>query len=109
MTLHKAKKIVIITEKLISAGVCKIIEGCGASGYTIVMAGGKGSRNMRSTSDRASVVEDFANIKIEVIVNDPSLAETIMTKVAEQYFNSYSGITYTEDVDILRPAKFTGK
>ena len=106
MKMHKAKKLVIITEKLISEGVCKIIEEGGASGYTTARAGGKGSRNVRSTSERASVIEDFVNIKIEVIVNDKTMAENIMTRVAEKYFESYSGITYVEDVEILRPAKF---
>ncbi len=106
MTLHKAEKVVIITEKMILKGVCEIIEACGASGYTIVAAGGKGSRNVRSTSDRASVVDEFANVKIEVVVNDKTMAETIMNQVAEKYFENYPGITYVEDVEILRPAKF---
>lgn len=106
MALHYAEKVVIITEKIISKGVCEIIETSGATGYTVVAAGGKGSRNMRSTSDRASVVEDFANIKIEVIVNDKSMAETIMNKVAEKFFQNYSGITYVETIEILRPQKF---
>ncbi|MFN7250099.1 MAG: P-II family nitrogen regulator [Anaerobacillus sp.] len=106
MTLYKAEKVVIITEKLILKGVCEIIEACGGSGYTIVAAGGKGSRNVRSTSDRALVIEDFANVKIEVIVKDKTMAETIMVQVAGKYFENYSGITYVEDVEILRPKKF---
>ncbi len=106
MTLHKAEKVVIITEKIIAKGVCKIIEACGATGYTIVAAGGKGSRNVRSTTERASVVEDFANVKIEVIVNNKNMAEAIMDQVTEKYFQNYSGITYMEYVEILRPKKF---
>ncbi|QOY36468.1 P-II family nitrogen regulator [Anaerobacillus isosaccharinicus] len=106
MTLHKAEKVVIITEKMILKGVCKIIEDCGATGYTIVAAGGKGSRNVRSTSDRALVIDDFANVKIEVIVKHKTMAETIMVQVAAKYFENYSGITYVEDVEILRPKKF---
>ena len=106
MSLHPAEKVIIITEKIISEGVCGIIEECGATGYTIVAAGGKGSRNMRSTPDRASVIDDFANIKIEVIVNSKEMAEAIMTKVADAYFVHYSGITYIEDVQVLRPNKF---
>ena len=106
MTLHRAEKVVIITEKMISRGVREILDACGATGYTIVAAGGKGSRNVRSTSDRASVIEDFANVKIEVIVNDKAMAETIMNRVADKYFENYPGITYVEDVEILRPAKF---
>ncbi len=106
MTLHRAEKVVIITERMISRGVREILDACGATGYTIVAAGGKGSRNLRSTSDRASVIEDFANVKIEVIVNDKAMAETIMNRVADEYFENYPGITYVEDVEILRPAKF---
>ncbi|UOE93854.1 hypothetical protein [Alkalihalobacillus sp. LMS39] len=106
MTLHKAKKVVIITEKLILKGVCQIIEECGGTGYTIVAAGGKGSRNVRSTSDRALVIEDFANVKIEVIVKSIAMAETIMEQVNAKYFQNYSGITYVEDVEILRSKKF---
>lgn len=106
MTLHHAKKVVIITEKVIAKGVCDIIEEIGATGYTITAVGGKGSRNIRSTSDRASVVEDFANIKIEAIMNDQNTAQLIMDKVAEKFFQNYSGITYIESIEILRPQKF---
>ena len=106
MTLHKAEKVIIITERIITKGVCDIIEACGATGYTIIAAGGKGSRNTRSTSERASVVEDFENAKIEVIVNKRAMAEDIMDKVATKYFENYSGITYMEYVEILRPSKF---
>lgn len=106
MTLHTAKKVVIITEQLISKPVCDIIEQCGATGYTIVAAGGKGSRNVRSMSEGALVVNDFANVKIEVIVKDKAMAEKIMDKIVETYFQNYSGITYIEDVEILRPDKF---
>lgn len=105
-SLHHAEKVVIISEKIIAKGICEIIEKCGATGYTIVAAGGKGSRNMRSTSDRASVIADFANVKIEVIVNDKEMAEAIMNQIKEKFFKNYSGITYLEDIRILRPQKF---
>lgn len=106
MTLHVAEKVVVITEKIISKGVCDIIEGCGATGYTITEAGGKGSRGIRATTQRASVVDDFANVKIEIIVNNTAMAENIMDRVKQTYFQNYSGITYLEDVRILRPEKF---
>lgn len=106
MSLHKAKKVVIITERIISKGIFDIIEACGATGYTTVAAGGKGSRNVRSTSERATVVQSFTDIKIEVIVNSRAVAEDIMTQVSEKYFGNYSGITYLEPVEIIRPEKF---
>lgn len=102
---HKAKKIVIITEKIITEQIAKVIESCGATGYTITSAGGKGSRGIRS-ADRDSYSETKANIKFEVITTD-EIADKIAEKVASKYFQNYSGITYAEDVEILRPAKFS--
>ena len=106
MTLHRAEKVVIVSEKIILKGLCEIIEACGATGYTIIEVGGKGSRNVRTTSPRATVVDDFSNIQIEVIVNSAETAEKIMDAVKARYFKDYSGIIYLEDVRILRPEKF---
>ena len=102
---HKATKTVIITEKLIFDGVVRIIDEAGASGYTVVAAGGKGSRGVR-TSGRAAVVDAFANVKIAVITASREMAEQIAEKVAAQYFENYSGVTYLEEVEILRVHKF---
>ena len=101
---HKAKKVVIITEKLIADKVTDIIEQCGATGYTITPAGGKGSRGVRS--DRGSVTDAYANVKIQVITASVDTAKDIADKVAGKYFDNYSGIIYMEEVDILRLDKF---
>ncbi|MDN3644772.1 hypothetical protein QWY75_00980 [Pontixanthobacter aestiaquae] len=102
---YKATKVVIITEKVIFDGVADIIEEMGGTGYTVVAAGGRGSRGVRSASG-ASIVDAFRNIKVEVIVSELAMAEKIADAVAERYFQNYSGITYLEEVDILRPHKF---
>ncbi|MEO1038126.1 MAG: P-II family nitrogen regulator [Pseudomonadota bacterium] len=103
---HHATKIVIITEKVIFDGVVKIIEAEGASGYTVVAAGGKGSRGVRQAGRAAAVVDAFTNVKVEVIVSDRAMAESIADAVSQKYFENYSGITYLEPVEILRPSKF---
>lgn len=105
MTHYKASKVVIITEKSILEKVTRIIEAAGASGYTVVAAGGKGSRGIRSNS-RAAVIDEFSNIKIEVITGSREVANRIADEVAETYFGDYSGVTYLEEVEILRPHKF---
>lgn len=107
MTFHKAKKVVIIAEKMLSEKICKIIDASGARGYTVVPAGGKGAHHRHFTSERASVVDDFATVRIEVVVGDRSVAEEIGNMVVEECFDKYSGIVYLEDVEILRPGKFT--
>ena len=102
---HKAHKIVIITEKILTDKVIKLIDESGATGYTITSAGGKGSRGVRSES-RGSVGDNFANVKIEVILADEQMARNIGNSVAAKYFDNYSGITYLEPVEIVRPQKF---
>lgn len=102
---YVAIKVVIITEKIIFDGLAAIIEEMGGTGYTVVAAGGKGRRSNHKASG-ASVVDAFRNIKVEVIVNSLEMAEKIADAVAERYFGNYSGITYLEEVQILRPHKF---
>jgi nitrogen regulatory protein PII len=102
---HTASKVIIVTEKLILKDVAHVIEQAGATGYTVIACGGKGSRGVR-TSGPAAVVDDFSNIKIEVITAKREAAEKIANIVAEQFFDDYSGITYIENVEILRPHKF---
>lgn len=104
--LHKAIKVIIITEKLITDQICDLIEECGATGFTLVSASGRGSRDKRSRTARGSVMDDFANIKIEVIVHDKELAQKMTDQVVGKYFGNYCGITYIEEVEILRPQKF---
>ena len=102
---HKAKKIVIITEKLIVDQVRVFIEENGASGYTVMTAGGKGSRGVRSEG-RNSVTDSYVNVKFEIITTNEEVARDIANKVTEKFFNNFSGITYIQDVEIIRPQKF---
>ena len=103
--MHAATKVVIITERVILEGVCKLIEAHGATGYTHMSAGGKGSRGVRSqNSPQISSVS--SNVKIETIVADHAMAVAISEAVAKRYFDNYSGITYLEPVEIVRPHKF---
>lgn len=103
--MHAATKLVIITESTILDGVTALIEDGGATGYTHVDAGGKGSRGKRSAS-HPGLGGVMSNVKIEAIVGDRAKAEAIITAVAEKYFQNYSGIAYVETVEILRPHKF---
>lgn len=102
---HTAKKVVIITEKVISEDVAKLIDECGATGYTITPAGGKGSRGLRSQGADA-LFDTNSNVKFEIITGSKDLAKKIYDSVTEQYLENYSGITYMEEVEILRPQKF---
>jgi nitrogen regulatory protein PII len=103
--MDRAKKIVIITEKLITEDVTSIIDECGATGYSISSVGGKGSRGKRS-ADRDVLADTSANIRIEVIVPNEAMARKIAERIAKEYLINYSGIMFLEDVEVLRPEKF---
>lgn len=102
---YKATKISIVAEKLIQDGITRIIEDAGASGYTVIDGGGKGRHGVRSR-EGPTLVGAFAIVKIEVVLNDRGIAETIAERVADAFFKDYSGIVYMEEIDILRPQRF---
>lgn len=103
---QKACKLVIVTEKVLMNKVGKIIDEAGATGYTVVAAGGKGSRGVRS-SGQPSVGDTFPNVKFEVLTPSRDMAVRISDEVAAQFFDNYSGIAYICDVmEVLHAHKF---
>ena len=103
---QQATKLVIITEKLLLKKIAKIIDAAGATGYTVVDAGGKGSRNVRS-SGQPTVSDTYSNIKFEVLTPNRDMAVKISDEVAAQFFEDYSGISYLCDVmEVLHAHKF---
>ncbi|MEQ8464942.1 P-II family nitrogen regulator [Coleofasciculus sp. E2-BRE-01] len=94
---QKASKLVIVTEKVLLKKVGKIIDEAGATGYTVVDAGGKGSRNVRS-SGQPTVSDNFSNVKFEILTPNRDMAVKISDEVAAKFFDDYSGISYICDV-----------
>ncbi|MFZ9739363.1 MAG: P-II family nitrogen regulator [Prochlorotrichaceae cyanobacterium] len=102
-----AKKLVIITEKLLLKKIAQIIEESGATGYTVLETGGKGSRNVRS-SGQPSVSDTTSNIKFEILTDTREMAQEISDKIALQFFNNYAGIAYICDAEVLYAHSFCG-
>lgn len=103
----KANKLVIVTEKVLMKKVGKIIEECGATGYTVVDTGGKGSRNVRSTG-KPNTADTDSNVKFEVLTESREMAETIADKVAISFFTDYAGIIYLCEAEVLYGRTFCG-
>lgn len=103
---YPATKLVIVTEHFLCEKVCKIIEAEGSKGYTLVPAGGKGLHHVHPMADKATVIEGFDNIKIEVVTHNAEQANKIAEQVLEKCFGDYPGIMYLEDVRICRPERF---
>lgn len=102
---QKASKLVIVTEKLLLQKVATIIEELGATGYTVMDTGGKGSRNVRS-SGRPHVTDTCANVKFEILTRSRETALKISDEVAAQFFDDYSGIAYLCEAEVLHAHKF---
>ena len=103
---QRASKLVIVTEKVLQKQIARIIDEAGATGYTVVDAGGKGSRNVRS-SGRPTVSDNFSNVKFEILTPNRDMAVQISDEVAARYFDNYSGIAYLCDVmEVLHAHKF---
>ena len=103
---QQASKLVIVTEKVLQKKIANIIDEAGATGYTVVDAGGKGSRNVRS-SGRPTVSDNFSNVKFEILTPSRDMAVKISDEVAAQFFENYSGISYLCDVmEVLHAHKF---
>lgn len=102
-----AQKLFIITEKVLLKKIAKIIDESGASGYTVIETGGKGSRNVRS-SGQPNVSDTQGNIKFEVLTEDREMAVRIADKVAVKYFIDFAGIIYICEAEVLYGSSFCG-
>ncbi|MBD2307392.1 hypothetical protein H6G17_18095 [Chroococcidiopsis sp. FACHB-1243] len=102
-----AKKLVIVTEKVLLKKIAKIIDESGATGYTVVETGGKGSRNVRS-SGQPIVSDTQANVKFEILTPDRDMAEDIADQVAVKFFLDYAGMIYICDAEVLYGHSFCG-
>ena len=102
-----AKKLVIVTEKILLKKIAKIIEEAGTTGYTVMETGGKGSRNVRS-SGQPNVSDTRANVKFEVLTSDRDMAEKIADEIAVQFFIDFAGIIYICDAEVLYGHSFCG-
>lgn len=103
----KANKLVIVTEKVLMKKVAKIIEECGATGFTVVDTGGKGSRNVRSTG-KPNTADTDSNVKFEILTESREMADAIADKVAMTYFTDYAGIAYLCEAEVLYGRSFCG-
>ena len=102
---QQASKLIIVTEKLLLKKIAKIVDAAGATGYTVVDAGGKGSRNVRS-SGKPTVSDTYSNIKFEVLTPNRDMAVKISDEVAAQFFDDYSGIAYLCNAEVLHAHSF---
>lgn len=101
-----AAKLTIVTEHFLAAAVCAIIERGGGKGYTLISVGGKGLHHLHPMQDKATVVEGFDNVKIEVVLADRARAERIAERVLEECLTDNPGIMFLDMVEVCRTDRF---
>jgi nitrogen regulatory protein PII len=100
MNTNQKKLVTIVTEAAIEQELARELTALGAAGYTITDARGKGSRGVRDAGWKIG-----ANIRIEVVCSE-TVATAISALLQERYHENYAVISFTSDVQVLRPGKF---
>jgi nitrogen regulatory protein PII len=100
MNMYQRKLVTIVTEAALEHELVRELTQLGAGGYTITDARGKGSRGIRDAGWTIG-----ANIRVEVICSE-AVATAIAAVLQERYYENYAMISFTTDVQVLRPEKF---
>lgn len=93
------RKVTIIAERVLREQLLELLRRHGATGWTIAMVEGEGSRGVRATE------WEGRNVQIDTLV-PPAIGDAIMDEVATNYFRDWAIITYCADVQILRGDKY---
>ncbi len=101
MQANNRTLITIITESSLESLLSRELDKIGVHGYTITDARGKGARGSRNADWDAD-----SNIRVEVICSE-IMAKSILTLLQKKYFDDFVMITYSHDVFVLRPEKFS--
>ncbi|TAE77424.1 MAG: transcriptional regulator [Verrucomicrobia bacterium] len=95
----RLKKVTIVAESLLRPQLLKLLSAQGATGHTITLAEGSGSRGVRASE------WEGRNIQIDTIV-DQATADALMREIAARFFDHFAVIAYASDVEVLRGEKF---
>jgi nitrogen regulatory protein P-II 2 len=95
------RKVTIIAERVLRDDLITLIKERGASGWTLTMVEGEGSRGIRASE------WEGRNIQLDTLVSS-EVAEKIMDEVGRRYFKDWSVIVYVADVEVLRKDKYIG-
>ena len=100
-----ATKLVCVVERLLQPTVERLLTEARVTGWSIFPGGGRGSHGLHRT-DSAQVVREFALVKIEAILRDRALAESLAEQLIADYLENQPGIIWLENVEVLRASKF---
>jgi hypothetical protein len=89
----------IVAESILEQRLTDEIERCGATGWTLSPARGRGSRGMRASE------WEGGNVRIEVLATD-EVVDRLLSALEAQYFAHYAVVAFVHPVAVLRGEKF---
>lgn len=93
------KLVTLVTERVLKDRLVRDLERLGAKGWTMTNAQGRGSRGVRASEWEGQ------NLRIETVVSK-EVADRIVEHLAQEYFQHYAVIAYTENVQVVRGDKY---
>lgn len=93
------KLVTIIADEVLEKKLIDDVKKLGAKGYTVGKVHGEGAKGARTSEWEGE------NVRLETLVSK-SVAEKIMSHLAERYFPNYTIIAYLSGVEVLRGEKF---
>ncbi len=94
------KRVTIIAEAVLEERLLDDLRELGARGYTITEARGEGTRGVRASEWEGK------SVKIETLVS-PEVADRLLERLAERYFEHYAVVGYLETVEVVRGSRFS--
>jgi len=94
------RKVTVIAEHVLREELIKLLKKHGASGWTSCSVDGEGSRGLRASEWEGS------NVQIDTLVK-PEVADAIMEEIGGKYFEDWSIIVYSADVEVMRGDKYS--
>src|SRR5436305_5444810 len=95
MPLQQLKLVTIVAEEILKERLCKKGLELGAAGYTCFTVEGDGSRGVRDEHVQGM------NVQIEFVCPE-AIALSILTYVAEHFFENFAIIAFMSDVTVIR-------
>ena len=95
------RKLTIIAERVLREDLLDLLKHHGATGWTLTAVEGEGSRGIRASE------WEGRSVQIDTLVS-PAAADTIMEEISRRYFEHWSVIAYSADVEVLRGEKYLG-
>ena len=96
------KKITIVAERVLHDQLIDLLKRHHITGWTAQNVTGEGSRGIRASEWEGS------NVQIYTLVTE-AIADAIMEHIAKHYFQNWSLVVYSQDVEVLRPDKYRGQ